>query len=112
MTIGTIYAGDTDTIELTVSPASSLAGSTVTAQLWYGGIAAPTFSISKTHEDMTIDADAGTISIPITAADWESVPERYHRTRITLTLEVEIRRNDAIRTLEHDTLTVLPERIL
>lgn len=109
--LGYIDAGDTDTIDLTVSPADSLSGATVHAQFWTGLIGAPTFVIDKLHEALTIDDAAGTIAIPIVEADWNDMPTALRNSGCRLTLEVELRKSGAVKTLPRYALNVAPDRI-
>lgn len=106
--IGEIFCGDTDFVIIPISPPSVLVGATAKASLWLGPIAEPTFEAAKTNDDITLDSEAGRILVPITEADWEGFPPG---SRVTLLIEVELRRGGEVKTFEHQCLTVKPQRI-
>jgi len=109
ISIGEMFCGDTDGALLPVSPAAVLIGTTVRAKLWEGAIGSPSFVIRKPHEALTIDTSTGIVEIPLLEADWAGVPQRLRSKRFVLTIELELRRDGTVKTLEHRTLTVKPE---
>lgn len=108
LTVGTIYCGDTDSVVFTVTPASVLVGATARAALWVGPITDPDFAVAIAPEALTIDTAAGTVEVPITEADWTGFPAGLAPT--IMMIEVELRREGAVKTLPHQAVKVKPQR--
>lgn len=111
--LGTITVGDTDTIELTVSPASALDGARVRADLWLGDITTPTWSHRWDSDGdaptgVTTDAETGELELATSVVTWTGLPARTLR----LSLEIELTRGGSVETLPHYTVDVRPQRIV
>lgn len=106
--LGPVTVGDDVTIDVTISPAGSLVGSTVTAMLYMGLPADPTFSITKAIGDgVTVVGDV--LTIAIVPDDWDGFPARGQ----TLTLEIEVQRAGTTTTVrDRHTLGVLAQAIV
>lgn len=106
----TIRAGDTDVIEIPVSPSWALEGARVRAKLWLGKINAPPWAHSwDTIDGVGIEIVGGTIRLSTGGADWLSAPR--DRT-LEMVLEVELSRGGSVQTLPHYPVRVLPQAIL
>lgn len=105
-----IRAGDTDTIEIPVTPSWALEGARVRAQLWLGKISDPSWSHSwDTLDGVGIEIVGGTIRLSTGGADWLSAPRDR---ALEMTLEVELSRGGSVQTLPHYPVRVLPQAIL
>lgn len=105
-----IRAGDTDTIEISVSPSGALDGTRVRAKLWLGKINAPSWSHSwDTLDGLGIEIVGGTILLSTGGADWLSAPRDR---ALEMVLEVELSRGGSVQTLPHYPVRVLPQAIL
>src|SRR5690606_24327811 len=106
----TIRAGDTDVIEIPVSPASALEGTRVRARLWLGTITAPTWVHTwDTIDPHGIEVVDGVIRLATGGASWLTIPQGR---ALSMTLEVELSRGASIHTLPHYQVAVLPQAIL
>src|SRR5690606_14667118 len=106
----TIRAGDTDVIEIPVSPASALAGTRSRAPLWIRTITAPTWVHTwDTIDPHGIEVVDGVIRLATGGASWLTIPQGR---ALSMTLEVELSRGASIHTLPHYQVAVLPQAIL
>jgi hypothetical protein len=106
----TIRAGDTDVIEIPVSPASALEGTRVRARLWLGTITEPTWVHTwDTIDPHGIEVVDGVIRLSTGGASWLTIPQGR---ALSMTLEVELSRGASIHTLPHYQVAVLPQAIL
>lgn len=105
-----IRAGDTDVIEIPVTPEGALDGARVRARMWLGRITKPTWAHSwDTLDGVGIEIVGGTIRLSTGGADWLSAPRDR---ALEMALEVELSRGGSVQTLPHYPVRVLPQAIL